>query len=267
MSEYYRILEEICAEEEVSWTYLSDGWVILLEKDGRRKFIVGYKFDLTTQGASLVADDKNATFAVLRQAGIPVIEHELLYEATNNQPYVEGRNTPEYLAKHLQKWGSKMVVKPNNGTVGGNVFCVTSLEEAMATMKKVFHQSYSASICPFYEIRHEYRLILLDGEEQIAYRKTRGKDWRFNLYHGATADKIPNEQLHTKLLALAQSAAKALGLRFCSIDIIQTVDGELLVLEANSGVMAERYLVQHPEERGAIKEMYRAAVRKMFEPE
>lgn len=264
---YHAILREVCEEEEIRLTELSDDWVLLLEKDGKQKFIVGYGFDLTTKAAGQIADDKYATFAVLKEAGLPTIAHELLYEAGNTQAYVQGRNTTEYVEKLLEKWGHDIVIKPNNGKMGENVFRVRTIQEVPKVLEKVFHQCYSASVCPFCEIQHEYRIVLLDGEEQLSYRKTRGEDWRFNLKHGARADRIIDEQLHETLRVLAQKVAWALGLRFCSVDIIQTSDGELLVLEVNSGVMVEKYLAQNPGEYEKVKAMYRRAIQKMFATE
>ncbi len=65
-------------------------------------------------------------------------------------------------------------------------------------------------------------------------------EWRHNLGHGATPVLItdPDE----RLCELAIAAVKVLGIRFCSVDIIETDDGKLSVLEVNSGVMMDTLL-------------------------
>jgi len=262
---YYELLREICDEDGIQITFLSDNWVVLLEKSGIRKFIVGYKFGLNLASAALVADDKYATFEVLKRAGLPVIEHKLLYEPENHRLHVQGRNTLQYIEQYFHQNHGHIVIKPNNGKTGENVYQVTAMDQIPEILPKAFHQCYSASMCPFYEIKYEYRTILLDGIEQIMYQKVRGDDWRFNLQHGARANQFIAEQVRAKLLTLARRAAETLGLRFCSVDIIQTNDNQLLVLEVNSGVMVEKYLTQHPDERPTVKAMYQAAIRKMFE--
>lgn len=263
-STYNQILDEICQEEQIQIDWLSDNWLGVLERAGQRRYILGHKFDLNPAVSELVADDKYATFEILYKDNIPVIEHQMVYEASNKQPYVHGRNSVEYVTRFFQENGKHIVIKPNNGQCGNNVYQITAPEQIAPALKKVLHQAMSGSLCPFYHIQHEYRLILLDGEERLSYQKNLGEDWRFNLDKGATATPIENRELHQRLLTLAKRAANSLHLRFCSVDIIDTFDQELLVMEVNSGVMTEHYLQQYPEQYETIKNIYRDAVKKMF---
>lgn len=111
---------------------------------------------------------------------------------------------------------------------------------------EVFQQSFSASMCPFYNIAHEYRVIMLDGEARLIYQKNRQDDnWKFNLSQGATVSRVDAEDLRQELTGLAQRAARAIGLRFCSVDIIRDAEGHnLLIIEINSGVATAHYLEQ-----------------------
>lgn len=264
LSFYCSILDEICQEEDIKIQWLSNDWLALLEKNGQRKFIMGHKFDLNPAIAGAIADDKYATFDVLRQAKIPVIEHALLYEPSNLEQHAEGRNSLDYVEKYLAEHDDHIVIKPNNGARGINVFQITAPDQIPPALKRVFHQSYSASMCPFYDMSHEYRVILLDGEARLVIDKIRGKDWRFNLQQGARSVDVEDEGLRRCLVELARQAAGALGLRFCSVDIIETAEHERLVMEINSGVMTEHYLEQHPDKYAEIKQIYWDAVKRMF---
>lgn len=261
---YSAILSEICQEEKIDLSSVSAGWVRILERGGQRRFIVGYKFGLNSAAAVLVADDKFATFEVLTAAEIPVIKHHILYEETNQARFTLGKSGSEYVARFLEKYG-EIVIKPNNGTKGDGVMRARSLNEAMAALPTVFHQSYSASICPFYMVRREYRVIMLDGQARLTYAKERGEDWRFNLEQGARAELVKEAGILAKLSEMAEQVTQAMGLRFCSVDIIETEAGEWLVMEVNSGVMIRKFLRQHPDQRKLVKEIYRGAIRKMFE--
>lgn len=263
-STYNKLLDEICQAEKITITWLSDNWLGVLERDGQRRYILGHKFDLNPAVSELVADDKYATFEVLRKDGIPVIEHQMVYEASNNQPYVHGRNSVKYVREFFENNNRHIVIKPNNGQCGNNVHQITAPEQLTPALERVLHQSMSGSLCPFYQIQHEYRLILLDGEERLSYQKNLGEDWRFNLDKGATATPIEDDELHQRLLKLAKRAADSLHLRFCSVDIIHTTEQELLVMEVNSGVMTEHYLQQYPEQYETVKKIYHDAVKKMF---
>ncbi len=264
MSSYCIILEDICQEEKATIAWLSNSYLGIIEKNGRVGRVMGHKFDLNPAVASLTADDKYATFDVLRTHGIPVAEHALIYEFRNHADFAEGCNSLDYAEQYLCNHDNHIVIKPNNGSLGAKVFQVKTVSELEPALARVFYQATSASMCPYYEIQHEYRIIVLDGEARLIYGKTRGDDWRFNLCRGAQSFKVEDSGLRNELEQTALAAAKAIGLRFCSVDIINTIDGEYLVLEVNSGVMIEKYLQQHPEDYALVKEIYRDAVRKML---
>ncbi|GHU32783.1 hypothetical protein FACS1894166_06810 [Bacilli bacterium] len=65
------------------------------------------------------------------------------------------------------------MVKPNNGTGGDCVFKVSTISELNDAVKKVFARFDAMAISPFMEVEQEYRLIVLDGEIELAYLKKR----------------------------------------------------------------------------------------------
>ena len=81
---------------------------------------------------------------------------------------------------------------------------------------------------------------------------------------GSIAKKVEDEFVYDKLSNLAKKVAENINLKFGSVDIIETVDNELYVLEVNSGVMVENYIRLNPNEYELIKEMYKQAVDKLF---
>ncbi len=262
---YYRkLVNEICEEEKIKISWVSNDWVGILEKDGIKHRLFGYKSDLNPAAATMIADDKFATFDVLQRARIPIIEHALLYAPTNHAKHAQGRNSPEYVAEYLAQHQNSIVIKPNDGTQGKGVIHLSDAREIDEVLSQTFARTYSASMCPFYEIEREYRLVILDGEEKLAYAKEKGTDWRFNLKQGAKAVDITDEELHQRLIDIAKRAVAELGLRFCSVDIIETAKHELLIMEVNSGVMIRHYVKQHPDRRDRVKNIYRAAIKALF---
>lgn len=261
---YLQIICQICQEEGIGFHFLSNNWLIRLEKNQEVHFIAGYKFDLNSQATSLIADDKFATFEALSFAKIPVIEHALLYEPSDTREHTRGYNTFAYIADYFELHNHNIIVKANRGTCGYQVHKVTHLDQLIDILPQVFKQSSSASMCPFYDILHEYRVVLLDGEEKLSYMKTKSSSAWFNLELGAKASPIPKSK-HNHILELAQNAAKVINLRFGSVDIIETKQHNFLVLEINSGVMVKYYLEQHPQEYDKVKSIYREAIQKMFQ--
>jgi hypothetical protein len=168
---FKEIIKEICIEDNINCKFLSKDWVIMLEKDGKTRFISGYKFDSNSHGLGLIADDKYALYEVLKSKNIPIIEHKIVYNKTNNLDYAIGCNTYEYVKEYFHKNNENIVIKPNEGTCGKNVFNITDVNEIDIILDKIFLKNFSISICPFYKIKHEYRAIMLDGENALLYAK------------------------------------------------------------------------------------------------
>ena len=65
-----------------------------------------------------------------------------------------------------------VVIKPNNGTCGNNVIHTNNIEELNKEYKKIIEKNHSICICPFYDIKNEYRVIYLK-EKQYIYKKVK----------------------------------------------------------------------------------------------
>ena len=303
---FKEIIQQICNENGIKYKLLSKDWVIMLEKDGKTRYICGYKFDLNGHGIGLIADDKFALYEVLKAKGIPIIEHKIVYNTDNHCDYAITCNTYEYVKDYFLKQNQNIVIKPNNGMCGFDVFNITDINEIDKVLDKLFIKNFSISICPFYNIKHEYRIIMLDGESKLVYRKYLpivtgdGKktirellfefnndyfqdklqdskydiilskyekfqyDWKFNLLQGAIAKRLEDEELSEKLVNLAKQVCRETNLKFASVDIIETTNGDLLVLEANSGVTIDKYVSLNPDEYITAKEIYAIAIEKLF---
>lgn len=303
---FKEIIQKICDEDNITCKFLSKDWVIMLEKDGKTRFICGYKFDLNSHGLGLIADDKYALYEVLRDKGIPIIEHRIVYNKTNKLDYAIGCNTNEYVKDYFIKNNNHIVIKPNDGTCGHNVFNVTDINDIDKILDKLFVNNYSISMCPFYNIKHEYRVIMLEGENKLLYAKylpivtgdgnksirqlllefnydyfiDKLKDskydrilaneekfeytWKFNLSQGSIAKKVDDKLLESKLIKIAKQVCNEINLKFGSIDIVQTTNNNLFVLEVNSGVMLENYVRLNPDEYITAKNIYKSAIENLF---
>lgn len=263
---YHAALAEGCAELGVELTWRANEWLAELSKPGvaTKHFIMGYKFDLNAAAASLLADDKCATFEVLSAAGVPAAEHQIFYAAGNPEAYAAGRNSLTYLEEYFERHQQNVVLKPNCGMQGSNVYHVTERAELAKAAEQVLTQGYAGAIGPFYPLQCEYRVVMLDGVARLIFQKARGADWRFNLRLGASAHEVTDVELINGLTLLAQQAVRALGLRFCSVDVVETASGERMVLEVNSGVSINHFLEQQPASRERVRAIYRDAVAKMF---
>jgi glutathione synthase/RimK-type ligase-like ATP-grasp enzyme len=85
-------------------------------------------------------------------------------------------------------------------------------------------------------------------------------NWRHNLGQGAEPVLLTNGEIRQTCIEIALAAARAISLRFGSIDVVQ-VEGTWRILEINSGVMMEALNERHPD---LVDTVYRAALDKVF---
>lgn len=173
MQDFHNLIEEICEEEQVKFSILSKDWIIMLEKDNKTRFIAGYKFDLNAHGIGNIMDDKYATFEVLRKKQFPIIEHKILFKPSNQNEYAKYSNSYDIAEQFFKDNHENIVVKANDSTCGIDVYHITDITEISNTLDKLFKKSFSISICPFYDIKTEYRTIILNKKSILCYGKKR----------------------------------------------------------------------------------------------
>lgn len=306
MKEFHKLIKEICDENKIKCSILSKDWIVMLEKDNKTRFISGYKFDLNQHGIGNVFDDKFATYEILKNKNIPIIEHKIVFETSNKNDYAVNSNSYDIVTKYFNENNQNIVLKANDSTCGSNVFHITDIKEIPTTLDTLFQKSFSISLCPFYQIKTEYRLIILnnkcvlvygkrkpivigDGKKTIRellkefnpyyfenklneekYTKVLEKDeiyeysWQFNLSKGAVCFPIEDVSLKQRLIEFSQKITDCIDLGFCSLDIIETNQNELFVMEINSGVMMKNYMNIIPSGRKTAKKIYKDAILAMF---
>jgi len=173
-------------------------------------------------------------------------------------------------------------------------------------ISEVLKRNTLAVICPFYKIKTEYRVILVDSSVKLTYAKKRpvvigdGKStikellikfnehyfknkeltkdydrvlnsgeeysygWQFNLSQGAIIDNV-EDAINEKIKDIAINISKSIGLKFGSIDIIETEENKCLVMEGNSGVMMDNFISLNKNGYKLAKDIYKEVIIKMFE--
>lgn len=298
------IIKKICEDKNIEYKSLSKGWITMLTRDGKTRFLSGFKFDLQTHALGIILDDKYATYEVLDSLDIPIIKHNILYSKNNSNVYAKDSNTIEYFIKLFNEYNNDIVLKINNGTCGIGVYHITDIEELKNKFNSISNPNVSFSICPFYNIKSEYRTIVIKDEELI-YKKKRpivygnnkstikelliefnkeyfkdydgdNKDivlkegesfeysWKFNLSGGAISTLDVSEEEKNNVLAIVNKIKNNLNLNFCSIDIIETYNNEYYIMEINSGVMMENFITQHEEGYDIAYNIYSKAIEELF---
>lgn len=170
-SNFVRILQEICAEEQIQLTPYADEWAWELMKGEKRNYIFGYQFGLNRAVVQSICNDKGMTGELLAAHGIPCVPH-ICFMPPEKAFFVGMEGAWRKSTELLQKYGT-IVCKNNEGTGGDQVYLVRNQLELEQAASLLFARGCSMSVCPWLDIRQEYRVIVLDGEVQLTFSKER----------------------------------------------------------------------------------------------
>lgn len=303
-------LKKYCAEREIAIDVKSDGWLIVMQRGAKRRCAFGYDVGLNSAVAHRIANDKAATAEVLQMAAVACVPHTLFLSPEMNE-YVSRPGSWEAMLRLLAEYPQGIVVKPNEGTTGEQVFMVSTKPELELAASRIFSSHPSLAISPRLNIDDEVRVVLLDGDPVAVYSKNRPSimgdgnhsllelalaatpvaqrstvlpgmigdldkaaldavlrlgqrrilNWRHNLDSGARPTLLEQGKVREACVEIAIRAAKAIDIRFASIDVIQ-VNGGWQILEINSGVMMEALSNLHPD---LVYAAYNSALDKVFQ--
>lgn len=169
---FVTLLREIAAEQGYTLTPFSQDWILRFEKAGQARHTFGFNFEINSTTAYMLAGDKAAVAAVLQHQAVPHIEHRFFINPNRSTYVPETGHWPAILA-YAQEQNYNLVAKPNEGTGGLGVVRVTNQAQLEKAVLSIFQKGQSLSLSPYYDIHNEYRLIMLDGECQLAYAKQR----------------------------------------------------------------------------------------------
>ena len=302
------ILRELCEEMDITLEKLSNDWVLQLSKDGKVRHITRNHFDINPHSSSEIADDKYATYEVLKSQKVPVIEHTILFNPAKMSRYVTEDGIWDTVAEEFSKHKC-LVVKPNRGCEGKGIELCYTKKELEIAIEKLFQYNSTISICPYYSIETEYRTFYLNGQVHLIYGKNKpvvvgnGQatmdelvtqlhlpdkkvvkenlekidmtyipkqnevveiSWKHNLSGGSIPKVLEKGELYEKIENLSIRAGKAINMNFATIDIVQTVDGKLYVMEVNAGVFATIFSQLTENGYEMVKDIYRKALIAMF---
>ena len=261
---YLRILRRIAKEEGYKITRVIDG-VFELKKSNKCRYIKGRDFGLNSALSNQMSANKAITFEVLNRNKIKAVPHYEIYHPTYYAMFGnQKKRNNERMKMIIEKEGLPVVVKPAEGSSGRNVEVAKNKREMQRLSKEIFKEEKGVVFSPFRVIDHEYRVVMLNGKAELIFDKIRGKDeFKHNLCLGAKAETLKKtDKKAKKLETIAKRAVKTLGLTFASVDIIETKEFGLEVLEVNSGVSMGYYSIQSKQNFLLAKSIYKKAFKK-----
>lgn len=306
---FFKILDELCEEKSIKQEKISFGWIRKLTRNNESHSLVRYEFDINSAVSYEIAKDKYATYAMLKNNNIPIVEHQAFFNPVSRSNYFD-ENFRLILELSLKKYG-KLVIKANDSCKGKDVYLFDNILDGIAILEKMFKEGFPlVVVCPYIDIKYEYRAVYLDDEVIYLYKKEKPYvigdgikslseliekkketaeieiqidknlnlkyvpkrdekiviSWKHNLSGGAGAIKITeDDEKYDEIVTLAKNAAKSIGIKFASVDIIEEKENnELSVMEINGSVCMNKFteLVENGYE--IAKGIYSKAIDKMF---
>ena len=300
-SVFYQIIDEICAEKNIEQKLFSYGWIRELRKNNYSNFIIDNRLNLNNINSFNIAGDKFATYEILKNNNIP-------FNPKTRSKYYKIKFIEE--AEELLKENeNKVVIKANNSYKGKDVYFCSNKKEIEEVINKLFENNCDTlSVCPYVEIKYEYRAIYLDGEILYVYKKKKpyivgdgektisklieekfldeieidiSRDidlnsvpkkgekvtisWKHNLSNGAEPILIDeSDEFLNKVKEISIKSAKAININFASVDIAQTEDKKLVVMEINGTVCMNKFAKMIPNGYEIAKKIYTKAIEKLL---
>jgi len=177
-------------------------------------------FTVAKAAGIISSRDKWACFQILAKNGVPIPK----------TIFASFYNFEEQLATFN---GKPIIIKLLEGTHGEGVILTESPQNALATIETLTAAGVKFMLQEYIEEANgsDVRAIVVDGVVVAAMKRNcKIGDFRSNLHRGGTSEKIT---LSTSEEKIAINAARAMGLGFCGVDILQSKNGPL-ILEINS---------------------------------
>jgi glutathione synthase/RimK-type ligase-like ATP-grasp enzyme len=214
-------------------------------------FFVRSSTPFNTQSVSLITRDKWAAHSLL--------EGKLLMPKTRAFHDPQGKY-PEYaLKKNIgdivksSDFVYPCIIKMNQGERGANVYIAENDTEALQALEIIFdkkskHYDYISLVQEYIKPKHEYRAISVYGSIALIYDRE--------------SKKIAQSTKSEHMREMALIVQKELGFNWGAVDFLESEDGKLYFLEANTKPEFEGLI----EENGVdqVRELYKIAVKKFL---
>jgi len=288
------IIEKYCNNNSITLTKLSANYILKLTKGSNIRYIFNYRFDVNSSATLLICNDKAGTSTVLNSFNISNVHHELFLTPNNDTNTL--KKITDFFYKH-----KKIVCKVNDGSGGKDVYFVDNIKDLKIAVNNILKKDKFIALCPFFDIKNEYRVIILNDTVKLIYLKERpyiignGKSiiselidkkninleniplnrvlkenekyyltLKHNLKYGAVPKIVDTTSaLFNEISILAKKAARAINGKFICVDIIDTFEG-LKVLEINASVKLKNFMNSSLENYKITEKIYTDVLDLMF---
>jgi len=186
--------------------------------------------------ASIIdCDDKMLTYIRLSSAGIPVPDTTpgpLFYDPSMD---VDERS----LSVLEDRYGFPMVIKECYGSQGRNVYLAEDRSQLLSKLTELRGRKFLVQRFISGSKGTDMRVIVIGGRSIGAMIRQSDSDFRSNAALGGMTAQTDVPEISSDV---AESAAKALGLDYCGVDLLKDENGDFsIVCEVNSNAFFEAF--------------------------
>lgn len=258
---YLNLIQQSVKSLGITFEEITPDFVYRVSNGVKSFVMVDAEIGLNSSASTIIAMSKSLTYDVLYKSDIPAVEHLYLPHPESKFSGLEPYSVAE---RYFYAFNGQVVVKQDNGAQGNHVYKVEGLEDLKQKLDILFSLQLNGAIGPYYKAEIEYRIVTFNHQARVFLGKKRVGSWKHNLINGAVAIEVQDQATRDALAELASRTSKALGLDFCSVDILETDQG-LRVIEVNHKVMLDEYRKQYPGEVEGLSSLYREVMLQRFE--
>ncbi|HEU5114766.1 MAG TPA: hypothetical protein VFT82_03300 [Candidatus Paceibacterota bacterium] len=201
------------------------------------------------ESVSALTHDKAAVYALL-EGKAPFPKTLVFFDPEGDHPEFAREKSVREIAETISPLPYPRTIKMNRGEAGSHVYFVENDDETVCAFAAIFDKKgrnydFMALVQEHIAVAHEWRVAVAVKVPVFAYAK-------------GTFD-IAGDNLYARLSPIATAAIEATGLVWGAIDIIESKEGDLYFLEANSRPSYAGFIGKHGTEK--ITALYERSLR------
>lgn len=217
---------------------------VYFDKDKYMARMLGARMRLFNRAEAIeLCDDKMLTYLALEGLPMPKTVSSLLCysEPPEDDPLLDGLGL-----------GYPVVVKENFGSLGGQVYLARTRQELEELHRRLIAKPHLFQRFVSESAGRDLRIVVVGGKTVAAMTRTSEGDFRSNLACGGRGEAAAPD---AEARALAEEAARRLGLDYCGVDLLFGREGYLLCevnsnaffggIEAVTGIDVARAYAEH----------------------
>jgi D-alanine-D-alanine ligase-like ATP-grasp enzyme len=143
----------------------------LLFDSGVKHYVSRADIRVNFVGPHEIVKRKYVTDQFLQQAGFPVIPSKLFFNQELIELYEIQNGGSTDAIEYAKELGYPLIIKPNDGFHGKNIFKANSESELVYAIENIFEHKNRLLVQKYFKA-NDYRLVVYRGKFQFAYQRT-----------------------------------------------------------------------------------------------